>query len=95
MVAIKHPFSTTLIFLGPKKGFLCCRYISKGNQRMGCRGKSHRHSIVGSEISDPWANLGKSISLQILIEGLTARCFQQNSTIGSLGKSWNNGKTGF
>ena len=51
--------------------------------------------VVGSEISDPWANLGKSISLQILIEGLTARCFQQNSTIGSLGKSWNNGKTGF
>ena len=51
--------------------------------------------IVGSEISDPWANLGKSISLQILIEGLRARCFQQNSTIGSLGKSWNNGKTGF
>ena len=51
--------------------------------------------LVGSEISDPWANLGKSISLQILIEGLTARCFQQNSTIGSLGKSWNNGKTGF
>ena len=51
--------------------------------------------VVGSEISDPWANLGKSISLQILIEGLTARCFQQNSTIGSLGKSCNNGKTGF
>ena len=51
--------------------------------------------VVGSEISDPWANLGKSISLQILIEGLWVRCFQQNSTSGSLGKSYYNGKTGF
>ena len=63
--------------------------------RIRAGSKREIEHIVGSEISDPWANLGKSISLQILIEGLAARCFQQNSTIGSLGKSWNNGKTGF
>ena len=51
--------------------------------------------MEGSEISDPSGNLGKSISLQILIEGLGVRCFQQNSTSGSLGKSYYNRKTGF
>ena len=52
-------------------------------------------NIVGSEISDPWANLEKSFSLQILIEGPRVRCFQQISTILSLGNSYYNGKSGF
>ena len=51
--------------------------------------------IAGSEISDPWANLEKSFSLQILIEGPRVRCFQQISTILSLGNSYYNGKSGF
>ena len=37
-----------------------------------------------NEISDLWANLGKSISLQILIEGLRVNCFQQYSIVRSL-----------